>query len=557
MYTDTIASIPLICTAVVAVFLCVLLVIIKVRNTAKVSFITYLALAVVVFACVRAIVRSDPMLFSLLVLLAAVLLIPYCVMLAFGKPKERPAPEPRAEAAEEKVERKNVIVEEVKDEEFDLVERGRDFMTMAANSFLAKGDKDGDTLQPLLDAINKACVEATGANGGAVLLVDDFDDVISVKSFQGEFPPPYKLPDDLPHKPLRVSTAFKYAQFPLRDNIFGEVASAGRSELLADPAQDDRIFQNGPEDFLKLGSLMFIPLRIRDKGIVVGLVALSRNAGAEPFGDSEYRWAEMLGGFAEDALKATISFKQYRERQELTRESDIASEVQASLLPKKVPPLPGLSFGSYTEQTAGVCSDSFDVIPARQDRVSFVLMDVAGKGMNSLLVITMLRAMFRLIVNTTQTAGTILSWANRGICAETSLDHFASVALVNYDPTNRKVQLSTGGSIPVMRFNAAKDELEPVSVPSEPIGVERSKSYKDVEFTAGHGDMLVMYTDGLAESLNADGRQYDASGMAAIIKANSKLSGREIANLIKSDVKKFVGNAMLHDDQTLLVVKIQ
>ena len=422
---------------------------------------------------------------------------------------------------------------------------------------LLKEEKEADTIQPLLDAITKACIETAGANGGALLLVDDFDDVISVKSFQGDFPPPYKLPDDLPHKPLRVSTSFKYAQFPLRDNIFGEVASAGRSELIPVPKMDDRIFQNESEDFLKLGSFIFIPLRIRDKDIVVGLVALSRNFGEEPFGDEEFRHVQTLANFAEDALATTISFRQYKEQQELTKESDMASSLQLSLLPKKVPQLQGISFGSFSEQVAGVCSDAFDVIPARADRISFVLMDVAGKGMNSLLVITMIRAMFRLIVNTTQTAGTILSWANRGICAETNLDHFASVALINYDPAKRKVQLSTGGTAPVMRFNVAKGELESVSVASEPIGVEKGKTYKDIEFTANKGDILLSYTDGLVEALNSEGKQYEISNVAEIIKANSRLSGREIASLIKSDIKKFIGTSLLHDDQTLLVIKIQ
>jgi len=197
------------------------------------------------------------------------------------------------------------------------------------------------------------------------------------------------------------------------------------------------------------------------------------------------------------------------------------------------------------------------VILARQDRTSFVLMDVAGKGMTSLLVITMIRAMLRLIVNTTQSAGTILSWANRGICAENNLDHFASVSLLNYDATKRKVQLATSGTIPVLRYNAAKGTVESVSVSCEPIGVEKSKTYKDIEFIAGKGDILITYTDGLAEALNPNGKQYNISNMYNILKENCKLSGKEIANLIKSDMKKFVGAESLHDDQTLLVIKIQ
>ena len=560
MNTDTIANIPLIFTAVLAVVIIALLVVTKIRRTAKVSFISFFALTVLIVACVKAFFNSGTLTFNLLILLATVLIIPYCVMLAFGKPKEEENKNGEdAEAAPEQTQQQ-IVVEEIKPEEISLLDKGRAFISIAANSFLESkdnGESDKNSEQELLDNINRACMEVTGADGGAVLLVDEFDDVISVKSFIGDFPPPYKLPDDLPHKQIRVSTSFKYAQFPLRDNIFGEVASSGTAELITVPKIDDRIFENGPEEFLKLGSFIFIPLKLRDKDIVIGLIALSRNTGKDPFTESEFRYAQTLGDFAESALKTTLNFKQYKEQQELTRESSIATSLQVSLLPKKLPPIPGVSFGCFTEQTAGVCSDAYDVILARQDRTSFVLMDVAGKGMTSLLVITMIRAMLRLIVNTTQSAGTILSWANRGICAENNLDHFASVSLLNYDATKRKVQLATSGTIPVLRYNAAKGTVESVSVSCEPIGVEKSKTYKDIEFIAGKGDILITYTDGLAEALNPNGKQYNISNMYNILKENCKLSGKEIANLIKSDMKKFVGAESLHDDQTLLVIKIQ
>lgn len=549
MTSEAVSYIPLYATAGVAVIIGILITIIKIRNTAKVSFISYLALGVTVFACIYTVYHPGMLFYALLILLAAVLLIPYCVMLAFGKPKEK---EQKKEAEEVKEEKPEAIVEDIKPEDIDLIEKGRTFVTLAADSF---SDKDG--MQKLLDCINTTCTSITKADGGAVLLVDEFDDLISVKSFSGNFPPPYKLPDDLPHKPLRVSTSFKYAQFPLRDNIFGEVATAGRAELITEPKLDDRIVENGPEDFLKLGSFIFIPLRLRGRDIVIGLLALSRDQGKEAFSDQEFNWAQTLAGFAESALKTLLSFKQYTDQQELTKEADIATNIQATLLPKKVPPTQGISFGSYFAQTAGVCSDSYDVIPARTDRVSFVLMDIAGKGMNSLLIITMIRAMLRLIVNTKQTAGTILSWANRGICSEANLDHFGSVALINYDPLNHKIQLATGGSIPVLRYNAAKKVVEKVSPVCEPIGVEKTTTYKDIEFTVSKGDIIISYTDGIVEALNSSGNQYSVGNLTNLVKANSNLSGKEIANLVKTDLKKFIGSEALHDDQSLLVLKIQ
>ncbi|MBQ8680117.1 MAG: SpoIIE family protein phosphatase [Treponema sp.] len=548
--SDAISYIPLFGTAVVALAIAVLLTVIKIRKTAKVSFISYFAIAVLIFACIYTASHPGMLIFALLLLFTSILFIPYCIMLAFGKPQEFVKAEELEEEVEE--EKPEVIVEEIQAEKIDLIQKGKAFVALAADSF---SNKDG--MQTLLDAINATCIEVTKANGGAILMVDEFEDLITVKSFNGDFPPPYKLPEDLPHKPLRVSTSFKYAQFPLRDNIFGEVATAGKAELIPDPKMDERIFENEPEDFLKLGSYIFLPLRMPDRDVVVGVLALSRNPGVDPFTEQEFDWAQTLAGFAESALKTALNFKQYTEKQELTKEADIASNLQLTLLPKKLPPLAGLNIGTYTEHTSGVCSDIYDVIPARQDRIAFIMMDVAGKGMNSLIVMAMIRAMFRLIVNTTQTAGTILSWANRGICSEPNADHFASIALINYDPTKKKVQLATGGSVPVYRYNVAKGAVEKVSVTCEPVGIEKTTTYKDIEFTANQGDIIICYTDGLVEALNAQGQQYSLASLSNIIKANAKLSGKDIANLVKTDIKKFIGNETLRDDQTLLVIKIQ
>ena len=545
---DAIAYIPLLFTAAIAFFLCVLLAAIKIRNTAKVSFISFLSLLVLAFACINTVLSPSMTRFALLVLLALALLIPYCVMLAFGKPKEKTAA-PAQQAAAATVPK--VTVEDMSPSEIKMLETGMNFIQTAADSF----SKD-DGFQTLLDTVNKAVTEVTSADGGIVLVVDDFEDVIAVKSFIGEFPPPYKLPEDLPHKPLRISTSFKYAQFELRDNIFGEVASAGKPELIIEPLQDKRIFQNGPEDFLKCGSYMFLPLKQGD--IVSGLVALSRNPGKSAFNTTEFDWAKTLVDFASTALKIRYRFQEYTDKQELTKESDIALSLQSQLIEKKIPALAGISVGCFIDQTAGVCSDYYHVFPARKYRTSFVLMDVAGKGMNSLLVMVMIRAMLRLITNTTQSAATILSWANKGICSEgNSIDHFASVSLLNYDATKKRFQVATGGSAPVYRYNAQKEALEKISEQSAPIGVEKSTAYKDFEFTGASGDIILTFSDGLIEALNAQGKQYGIDSLAAVIKANSTLSGKDIASRIKEDIKKFIGTEKLHDDQTLLVVKIQ
>ncbi len=431
-----------------------------------------------------------------------------------------------------------------------LLDAGKNF-TLTASEVLSKNAD----LVPLLDSINESLVQETQAHGGAILLVDGFEDILAVKSFSGDFPPPYRLPEDLPHKVIRVETNFRFSQFPLTETIFGAVACSGRGELITDPLSDIRIIQNGPEDFLRCGSYIFIPLKIKET--VIGVVALARRYGEKAFTEREYDIAVTLGSYASAAIKIVYSYQEVMEHEELTKEGNIACKLQATLPPKLLPTIPGLSLGSFQRIADGICGDYYDVIPARKDRISFVLADVAGKGMTSLMIMVMLRAMLRLTVNTTQSAATILSWVNRGIASETSIDHFASVALINYDGEQQKIQIATAGTTPILLYHAATDKIEKISDVSDPVGVEKKTEYQDKDFSVQTDDIIITYTDGVIEAPNSRGMQYSKERLLDVIIKNKHLSGKEIAEYVKSDILKFTGIDTQHDDQTLLVIKVQ
>ena len=430
-----------------------------------------------------------------------------------------------------------------------LLEAGKSF-TLAAADAIARGADIG----PMLDLVNESLIRQTDAHGGAILLVDGFEDVLAVRTLSGDFPPPYRLPDDLPHKALQVDSNFRLSRFPLTQTIFSTVARSGKGELIADAPSDSRIVQNGPEDFLKCGSYIFTP--IKATGTVVGVAALARRHGEAAFTERAYNAACLLSDCAGAAIKAVYSCQEVMEHAELTKEAHIACRLQATLPPKLLPAIPGLSLGAFQRFADGICGDYYDVIPARRDRVSFVLGDVAGKGMTSLMVMVMLRAMLRLTVNTTQTAATILSWVNRGIAGETSMDHFASVALINYDTERRKIQIATGGSAPILLYHAASGTVQQISVMGDPVGVEKRTEYHDREFSLSSGDILVTYTDGVVEATNSRGVQYSQERLLEVVTRNRQLSGKEIAERVKSDIVKFTGLGPQHDDQTLLVIKV-
>ena len=116
---------------------------------------------------------------------------------------------------------------------------------------------------------------------------------------------------------------------------------------------------------------------------------------------------------------------------------------------------------------------------------------------------------------------------------------------------------ATGGNSPVYYFDSANHSFSLISSSSEPIGVEKNSDYKDSVQQVKKGDIILTYTDGIIETLNSKGEQYSKESLLKIVSDNAKFSGKDIANLIKADIKSFSGSESQHDDQTLLVLKFE
>lgn len=539
---------PVLISAALTFLVLIFLIVIMARKTANVSFVFFLALVAVIIGLVFAYIRKDPLFLYLMLLLASILMLPYAILRACMKKDEKGKKTSSKLKDTITQKRLNIVYD---DQDVSLLDVNKGFINTMAESF-----NNPQGLTPLLDSYGKKILELTHADGAISLVLDDFEDILNVKSVSGSFIPPYEIPENVPHKPQRVDMNMRYMQFPLKGNIFGAVLTDKVPVMINEPAKDSRIFQNKDEDFLKCGAYIFIPLFVNDRA--VGVLGLSKKPENGDFTEAEFDCAKRLGEFEASAIMSTSIHNEIVERFTLAKEGEIACNIQKSIVPAKLPAIPGLSLGTIFNPAENICGDYYDVLVSRKDRISFVMADVTGKSLNSMNVMLQLRAMLRLIINTTQTAGTILSWANRGIASENNtIDHFASVALMIYDSINNKVQYASGGTNPIFLYAKESDVVKEISKIQEPVGVEKTTEYADNEISVNSGDIIITCTDGLIEALNGDGHQYGKTNLEKVVKAYHSLDGKEIANKIKTDVKKFCGSAAQHDDQSLLVIKIK
>jgi sigma-B regulation protein RsbU (phosphoserine phosphatase) len=85
--------------------------------------------------------------------------------------------------------------------------------------------------------------------------------------------------------------------------------------------------------------------------------------------------------------------------------------------------------------------------------------------------------------------------------------------------------------------------------------VEKATAYAAKRLRLSAGDILLMYTDGVIEAMNEQGKQYGRKNLAMALRRSRDLPVREIAEAIIGEVQDFSGKTRQHDDETVLVVR--
>lgn len=415
--------------------------------------------------------------------------------------------------------------------------------------------KGSFTTEDVLASMNEAIVSETHADGGLIFLVDEFEDLIVCKSYVGSFPPPVNLPESLPRKANRVESFMKHVEFRLGEGVFGEVAKTGKNIYIPNVTDDPRIVVNGEEEFLRLASFMAVPLMVEDK--IIGVAAVARKNRDNAFTEEDFDRCKLLANFGTLAVSNFFSFLAANEKSGLEQSAGIAAEIQRSIIPKKIPQFPGLGIGAFSMPARGVSGDYFDIIQTRSDRVVCVIGDVAGKGVSAALIMVMVRSILHLITNTNKDIATVLNWVNKGITGKIDLDHYATLGIVAVNINTGEVEYSNASHQALLVYRRSSDSIETLELKSVPIGVERTTEYARKALKLADGDIVVMYTDGIVEAMNEQGKQFGRKGLSQVIVRHRDLAPKEIVNRIKGDLSSFVGSVRQHDDQTVLVLKMK
>ena len=335
--------------------------------------------------------------------------------------------------------------------------------------------------------------------------------------------------------------------------------SAGLEDLQAEPSRARRAWQFTKALFWAILEKLSPARRVL---LLLGLILLVLPAGdfAYDTGKNHFEIREFDMHVYGGLLIFIVLLLELADRVVMKRDLEIAKDIQVWLLPGAPLQLPGYQIAYATRPANTVAGDYYDVIlrPGRtlsEDRILFVVADVAGKSIPA----AMLMATFQASLRTLSTGGLglaeLVAGVNQYTCSNSMGGvRFTTAFFAELDPATGEVAyVNAGHNVPILR--KASGMVERLEAGGVPIGIFAKAPYQVGATRMDGRDWLVIFTDGVVEAVNAKGEEYDEPQLIRLLDREAGSAPKELLRTLMADLDRHVGNTPQHDDITCLLLK--
>ena len=261
-----------------------------------------------------------------------------------------------------------------------------------------------------------------------------------------------------------------------------------------------------------------------------------------------------LSLFAGFVLMNLLVILELADRLSLKNDLEIAREIQLAMLPRTAYQAPGVEAFGLTRPANTVGGDFYDILPLPDGRLLLALGDVAGKGSPAALLMALLVAMMRTLVDEGLEGAELVSRLNAQIVKHAPRSRFITLFLATLQPsTGELVYVNAGHHPPLLR--RANGSFEKLSVGGMALGMFDGARYETGRTVLAYGDVLVLYSDGVTEAENPDGQPFDEAGLQQVVEAGRWASAKELGWEAFAAVDSHVRERRLLDDLTVLVAR--
>ena len=297
---------------------------------------------------------------------------------------------------------------------------------------------------------------------------------------------------------------------------------------------------------------------------LIGVIELYRGWGqiTIPFGTPFFRIALYAPQWADGTFALLVSIVlinllvllELADRLSLKGELEIAREIQLAMLPT----------GTYRAGDADICGvtrpantvggDFYDVLPLSDGRVILTLGDVAGKGSPAALLMALLLAVLRTLVDEELGACELVGRLNTQICRHSPASRFITLFYAIYTPGSGTLTYVNAGQNPPL-LRRQDGSIERLAGTGVALGMFEGSTYEAVETAIRPGDLLVLYSDGVTEAEDPAGQPFEETGLERLVSARGSEAPAELAPAILRAVESHARDSRFTDDLTVLILK--
>jgi sigma-B regulation protein RsbU (phosphoserine phosphatase) len=310
----------------------------------------------------------------------------------------------------------------------------------------------------------------------------------------------------------------------------------------------------------------------------VGVLAVSKKTGALEAGSKDGEKADAGGAaVAEDfsandfdvfasiaeqssfALGSAIIHAEANDKRRYEDELKTASEIQRILLPKDSPGLSDYRVAAFYQAARLVSGDYYDYVPIDDDHFGVAIGDVCGKGIPASLIMAMCRSVLRAEATETDSAAEVLYAVNRSIFPDIREDMFITMLYLILERGSNRLIMARGGHEPPLHYSAGNGQIEMYTPPGIAVGIDEGNVFdrvtKNITIEMKTGDMLLLYTDGVTEALDADGEEFGREALHQPLAEFAKDGAQAVVDGVYEKLQEHSRHQVQSDDITLIAIE--
>jgi serine phosphatase RsbU (regulator of sigma subunit)/class 3 adenylate cyclase len=249
--------------------------------------------------------------------------------------------------------------------------------------------------------------------------------------------------------------------------------------------------------------------------------------------------------------------------QQVSQEMAQAGKVQSSFLPAEIPRFQGWSLAAVLEPARQTSGDYYDFIPLSGGLLGIVVADVTDKGAGAALFMASSRTLIRTYADAYPARPEqVITAANRRLVLDTHAGLYITVFYGVLNTVTGVLDYCNAGHNPPYLFKAGADgEMQSLAATGMPLGILAESRWTQANLQLEHGDVLVLYTDGVTEAqdehqaLFGDQRLIQSARRSMAGDADQPRPAQAVHAELLADIHQFVGRASRSDDLTLMVIR--